>query len=510
MSGGVLWNVSQAETNHHVAETSSPVLSGRLVGDSSRVFSNSGPGIQAAAGDHHATCEAAAVCSRFLVKLSHQMRTRLNSIVGMTEMMLRTGLSDPQKEFIETVAESTQALASMTDAISDFSRCLVLGAEQYAHQSAMDENALEELDAVADGGRLDTADAASESNRGAQDMLSKAPVGGNRVFNSAASFRTRVPPAMAKLIRILVAEDHLMNQHVMLRMLARLGYSADAVCNGAEAVAALARSPYDIVLMDCQMPEFDGYEATRQIRNSGGRFKSTPIIAVTANAMDGDREKCLASGMSDYMSKPVLAKTLATTLEKWILPATAAGASVSADATLAAASLPASPSLDQVAQAGKARAESPPVDAEATDPEATDAEATKAAPAPIADAVDAGALASLRAMDAGDEGFMTKIIELFLADSTERIEALKAAAATRDGPALRSIAHALKGSCGHFGATRLAALCRKMEQIGMQDPVGDPVEVLRNLEAEADRVRVALEEEAKRISSTKSMMEESD
>ena len=69
---------------------------------------------------------------------------------------------------------------------------------------------------------------------------------------------------------------------------------------------------------------------------------------------------------------------------------------------------------------------------------------------------------------------------------------------------------ALKGSCGHFGATRLAALCRKMEQIGMQDPVGDPVEVLRNLEAEADRVRVALEEEAKRISSTKSMMEESD
>jgi CheY-like chemotaxis protein len=495
-----LSNVSQAETNHHVAETSSPVLSGRLVGDSSRVFSNSGPGIHAAAGDHHATCEAAAVCSRFLVKLSHQMRTRLNSIMGMTEMMLRTGLSDPQKEFIETVADSAQALASMTDAISDFSRCLVLGAEQYAHQSAMDENALEELDAVADRGPLDTADAARESNRGAQDMLSKAPVGGNRVFNSAASFRTRVPPAMAKLIRILVAEDHLMNQHVMLRMLARLGYSADAVCNGAEAVAALARSPYDIVLMDCQMPELDGYEATRQIRNSGGRFKSTPIIAVTANAMDGDREKCLASGMSDYMSKPVLAKTLATTLEKWILPATAAGVSVSADATLAAASLPASPSLDQVAQAGKVPAESAPVDAEAT----------KAAPAPIADAVDAGALASLRAMDAGDDGFMTKIIELFLADSTERIEALKAAAQTRDGPALKSIAHALKGSCGHFGATRLAALCRKMEQIGLQDPVGDPVEVLRDLEAEADRVRVALEEEAKRISSTKSMMEESD
>ncbi len=285
---------------------------------------------------------------------------------------------------------------------------------------------------------------------------------------------------MAKLIRILVAEDHLMNQRVMLRMLARLGYTADAVCNGVEAVSALKRSPYDIVLMDCQMPELDGYEATRMIRKSGGRFQSTPIIAVTANAMAGDREKCLASGMSDYMSKPVLAQTLATTLEKWILPDAAAGSALPAHSPPAAAPLSASA---QVSQTQMQPERQPAV-----------AQAPAHPPANFSPAVDAGALENLRSMDAGDEGFMAKIIELFLADSTERIEGMKLASATRDGDALRRLAHALKGSCGHFGAARLAALCHKVEQIGAEQPAGDASEALRELSAEADRVRIALEE----------------
>jgi two-component system, sensor histidine kinase and response regulator len=274
-------------------------------------------------------------------------------------------------------------------------------------------------------------------------------------------------------------------------MLARLGYTADAVCNGVEAVAALTRSPYDIVLMDCQMPELDGYEATRQIRNSGGRFRSTPIIAVTASAMDGDREKCLAAGMSDYMSKPVLAQTLATTLEKWILPDVAAGATGSAQ-------LPPAASHQAVP------------DQMGVQMESLSDRAMTAAPEDMGEAVDAGALETLRSMDAGDHGFMTKIIELFLADLTERIVALKAAGVTRDGAGLKSIAHALKGSCGHFGAVRLAALCRKIEQIGTRQPVDDPSQVLLELEAEAGRVRVALEA-ARPISSTNSVtMEELD
>ncbi len=422
-----------------------------------------------------------------MVKLRHQMRTRLGSIVGVTEMMLETGLSDAQKEYIETVAESAQALASMTEEIADFSRCLVVGAEQHAYQSELEglERGAEPLDANAIG------DSAAASGIGAEQMFSKNPATGNRAFHGAANFRTRVPPDTAKQIRILLAEDHLMNQHVMLRMLARLGYTADAVCNGAEAVAALTRSPYDIVLMDCQMPELDGYEATRQIRRNGGRFRSTPIIAVTANAMEGDREKCLDSGMSDYMSKPVLAQTLATTLEKWILPEEVASLTSSAQP---AATEFASPSAD------KSRPE--PSMPEAGSPQVTGLE--------VSDAIDAGAIETLRSMDSGDEGFMGKIIALFLSDLTERLEGLKAADEVHDGRALKAIAHALKGSCGHFGAKNLAALCRRMEQIGLQQPVPDPSATLAALEAEAGRVRIALEEVQRTSSPNSVKMEEPD
>ncbi len=481
--------MSQTDTNHRVNDTSAPVLNGHRIADSSRVFSKATSEIQLPKDNHHATCETASICSRFMVKLSHQMRTRLGSIVGVTEMMLETGLSDAQKEFLEAVAESAQALATMTEEIADFSRCLVVGAEQHAYQSDIDglERGAEAFDANLFG------DSAAASGIGAEEMLSKNPTAGNRAFNGTANFRTRVPPDTAKQIRILLAEDHLMNQHVMLRMLARLGYTADAVCNGAEAVAALTRSPYDIVLMDCQMPELDGYEATRQIRRGGGRFRSTPIIAVTANAMEGDREKCLDSGMSDYMSKPVLAQTLATTLEKWILPEEVASVSSPAPALSATSNL-AARSADKSSPESSMPETGPP----------------KVASPEVVDAIDPGAIETLRSMDSGEEGFMGKIIELFLTDLTERLAALNAAAKILDGCALKSVAHALKGSCGHFGAKNLAALCRKMEHVGLQQPVGDPAETLAQLEAEAGRVRLALEEALRTSSPNSVTMEESD
>jgi CheY-like chemotaxis protein len=116
--------------------------------------------------------------------------------------------------------------------------------------------------------------------------------------------------------RVLIADDNSVNRMVALGLLKRLGYSADTASNGQEVLDALEQTQYDIILMDCQMPEVDGYEATRRIRARNGGFSQPYIIAMTAHAMIGDREKCLAAGMDEYVSKPVISETLATALAR--------------------------------------------------------------------------------------------------------------------------------------------------------------------------------------------------
>jgi PAS domain S-box-containing protein len=137
------------------------------------------------------------------------------------------------------------------------------------------------------------------------------PLGvGTHLLAESAAPETQLPQSR---LRVLVAEDNSVNQLIALKMLERLGHNAVAVANGLEAVEAVRSTPYDIVFMDCQMPELDGYEATRRIRASGNAI---PIVAMTANAMAGDREKCLAAGMTDYLSKPMKAKDLAHAIHR--------------------------------------------------------------------------------------------------------------------------------------------------------------------------------------------------
>lgn len=118
-------------------------------------------------------------------------------------------------------------------------------------------------------------------------------------------------------INVLLAEDNAVNQKVALKMLSALGCNVDVVENGVEAAAAAQKGNYDIVFMDCQMPDLDGYGATRQIRSHEAGRKRVPVVAMTANVMQGDREKCIAAGMDDYVSKPVVRKELAAIVSKW-------------------------------------------------------------------------------------------------------------------------------------------------------------------------------------------------
>ena len=259
--------------------------------------------------------------------------------------------------------------------------------------------------------------------------------------------------------RVLVAEDNPVNREVVLAMLEPLGCQVTVADDGQEALVALAREPFDLVLMDCQMPVLDGFAATkawRQQEVATGK-RRVPIIALTADVIKGVRERCLEAGMDGYLSKPLEQVQLVTALDRW-LPAIGEVAAAPAVAPSAAATPPATPST-----------------------------ALPASP------LDQRALDQIRAMQRpGSPDLLGKIIGLYLENSPGLLRQIRDAVAGQDGDALRQAAHSLKSSSASLGATELAALCKALEQRGRDRQLEDAAELLREMEIHYARAREAL------------------
>jgi PAS domain S-box-containing protein len=248
-------------------------------------------------------------------------------------------------------------------------------------------------------------------------------------------------PAAVEPLKILLAEDNAVNRQLALLLLSKLGYRADVVENGFEALEALERQPYDVVLMDVQMPELDGLEATRRIRQRWPLGERPRVIAMTANAMQGDREDCLAAGMDDYLAKPIDPDALSAALARSLPLGTARQAAPSAGGPL-----------------------------------------------------DPVALERLRAsLGDGTDEFLQSLVGTFLEDAPRQLEALRTAVAQGDGPTARRAAHTLKSTAAAFGATALSDLCRELEELARDGDVEAAAPLVARVESEYATVASALE-----------------
>lgn len=300
--------------------------------------------------------------------------------------------------------------------------------------------------------------------------------------------------------RVLVAEDNPVNQRVASHMLNKLGYRCDIASNGKEAVEMLAQLSYDLVLMDCQMPEMDGYTATRCIRErerDGGRH--TPIIAMTANAMREDRARCLDAGMDGFIPKPIALEELETAMECWIPDESKPGAEPSGpDAN----DYVFRTNTELTARSGKERRR--PEQSEAARSFAADPSLVAALAAqfePDADfqtgrsaSVDLSVLDNLAGMADGGDEFVTRLIGTFVSDTMSRLVTLHVALDAGDMASIERTGHALKGSSGNMGATVMAALGAALQGAGQKQDIDGAGGLIEEMEAEFTRVRVVLEQ----------------
>ncbi|USX25273.1 response regulator [Oxalobacteraceae bacterium OTU3CINTB1] len=298
---------------------------------------------------------------------------------------------------------------------------------------------------------------------------------------SSFSSSTALPAQRARKGRkVLLAEDNPVNVEVASAMLEGLGLDVSRACNGQEALRSVQAGDFDLILMDCQMPVMDGFAATTEIRRheqQRGRSRSLPIIAITANALQGDRESCLAAGMDDYLSKPFTQQALGLTIGRWI-------------------------TLPRVAPAPQdGPADAAPTDLAPSPPRQSETSSDTAAAAPVAATVppvqesliNRQALENIRALSASNgDALLERVLQAYLEDTPNHLRIIKSAIDSGSTVQIRKAAHSLKSSSANVGADALAQRCREMEQLGRNDTTAGAAALLDDMERSFQAVRQAL------------------
>jgi CheY-like chemotaxis protein len=328
-------------------------------------------------------------------------------------------------------------------------------------------------------------DGLGNSASGADLFLVK-PVRQSYLLNSLLAIHNNllgaVPSSKSLLSRyrfsaeILLVEDAPVNLEVGLGMLEALGCRVDTACNGVEALEAIARKSYDAVLMDCQMPEMDGYEATRRIRElekqpvdaatDGRSGLRHTIIALTAHAMQGERQVCLDAGMDDYLSKPFSMDGLGEVLSRW-LPTT---------------------------EADEASTHESPIQLVKTEMAALPSSADSSALASGQGRIDTAYLDVIRSMQRpGKADLLKTIIDQYIEDGLCQIEIMRKGYADGDAAAVRGASHRLKSSSANLGALWLADYCKELESICKEGRVPDDMTLITMIEEGYREARIQLE-----------------
>ncbi len=266
-------------------------------------------------------------------------------------------------------------------------------------------------------------------------------------------------------LRVLIAEDNSTNQKLALLLLERLGYRADVAGNGLEAVEAVTLRPYDLVLMDVQMPEMDGLEATRRIRETLPEESRPVVVAMTANAMEGDREACLSAGMDDYVAKPIHPEELRAVLQR---------VGESGRRVAGGAKAPPPPAVEQLPPG-------PPPDVPAAPVPAVPAPEVAGGPLVLDEAV----LARLeKSLGPKADALLPSFVSTFGRDGPALLAAARRGLAEGHSAEVQRAGHTLKSNAATFGALALSAVCLELERAGKREDLVAAAELVARAEEE--------------------------